>query len=170
MAGEPRFVREFSDLLRQSDPRRFRTQWHYPVLIGVGIIGELAAHKQSNRRTHAMAGTTEYVPAESLLDRVWLVRRGDQIRPDNYITLGQKQDCDIVIPEYTLSSRHCAFSRSAPLRIADLGSLNGTRLNGRRLDHRELYEVPNGSEVVLARLKFLCLSADGFIDHLRAAG
>ena len=47
------------------------------------------------------------------------------------ITIGRRHSNDVVIEDLTVSSHHCQVSdRSGHYRIRDLGSRNGTRLNG----------------------------------------
>jgi len=160
-------LREFAETLRTLGARRFRDEYGAPALVGVGLIGELAAQKEDPRHTHAMKGTTEYIPVQSLIDRVWLIRRTNYTRKDSYITVGSKSDCDVVIPEYTVSSRHCAFTMYGKLKVDDLGSLNGTNINLKKLERRELVEVPDGCSMTMARLVFACFTANGFVAHLR---
>lgn len=54
--------------------------------------------------------------------------------------LGRSQDCSLRLPDpYLLVSRyHCRIKVSAPfVAIQDLGSLNGTYINGGRIGHRD---------------------------------
>jgi len=45
--------------------------------------------------------------------------------------VGRKSDCDVVIPDSTVSSYHCNIVlESNCVRVIDLGSTNGTRING----------------------------------------
>jgi hypothetical protein len=53
--------------------------------------------------------------------------------------VGRDQFCDIVVPKHTVSRRHARFVRAADgYYVEDLASLNGTYLNGRRLEGRTL--------------------------------
>jgi hypothetical protein len=58
-----------------------------------------------------------------------LALRGDQV------LVGRSTECDLVLPDILLSRRHAElFRRTDGWWVRDLGSLNGTRLNGARLD------------------------------------
>jgi serine phosphatase RsbU (regulator of sigma subunit)/pSer/pThr/pTyr-binding forkhead associated (FHA) protein len=47
------------------------------------------------------------------------------------VVLGRSHDCDLILPDVLLSRRHAEILRSAGgWSLRDLGSLNGTRLNG----------------------------------------
>jgi pSer/pThr/pTyr-binding forkhead associated (FHA) protein len=70
-------------------------------------------------------------------------------------TIGRTPDCDIFLDDVTVSRRHAVVSRAdAAFAIEDLGSLNGTFLNRRRIERSSL---ENGDEVQIGkyRLTFL---------------
>lgn len=53
------------------------------------------------------------------------------------ITLGRSRDCDVFIPDQWLSRMHAEILRDpGGLQIMDLGSKNGTLVNGRKIDGR----------------------------------
>ncbi|MFI4946927.1 MAG: FHA domain-containing protein, partial [Burkholderiales bacterium] len=59
----------------------------------------------------------------------WFPMRGDRI------VLGRSRDCDLILPDVLLSRRHAELVRAEHgWLLRDLGSLNGTRLNGARLE------------------------------------
>jgi serine phosphatase RsbU (regulator of sigma subunit) len=59
----------------------------------------------------------------------WFPLRGDRI------VLGRSRDCDLILPDVLLSRRHAELVRADNgWLLRDLGSLNGTRLNGARLE------------------------------------
>ena len=63
----------------------------------------------------------------------WFPLRGDRI------VLGRSRDCDLILPDVLLSRRHAELVRADNgWLLRDLGSLNGTRLNGARVE-KEVY-------------------------------
>ena len=45
--------------------------------------------------------------------------------------VGRLEDCDIILPDASLSSHHCKIVKEANrIRVIDFGSTNGTRING----------------------------------------
>jgi sigma-B regulation protein RsbU (phosphoserine phosphatase) len=51
------------------------------------------------------------------------------------VVLGRSHDCDLILPDVLLSRRHAEIVRTARgWSLRDLGSLNGTRLNGVRVE------------------------------------
>jgi len=58
---------------------------------------------------------------------------------DQY-TIGRSEECDICIPDPTVSSLHCTLVRDpdGTYRVVDNGSTNGTRINGVRVEEQKL--------------------------------
>ena len=57
--------------------------------------------------------------------------------------LGRRQDCDLRIPTRDVSRRHCEIGpgeKRSEVIVRDLGSSNGTYVNGVRVDRKELTE------------------------------
>ncbi len=63
-----------------------------------------------------------------------------ELTEDNY-TIGRSEDCDICVPDPTISGDHCGLVREEDgiaYRAVDKGSTNGTRINGVRIDSQVL--------------------------------
>lgn len=72
--------------------------------------------------------------------------------------IGRRHDCDLRIPLMSVSRRHCQFNRDeGVLKIRDLGSRNGTYVNGKRIDEAV---IRAGDYIEVGPLKFL-LQIDG---------
>lgn len=53
----------------------------------------------------------------------------------NITVIGRRSDCDLCIPLDDVSRRHCQFDRNSEvLEVRDLGSRNGTFLNGKQIN------------------------------------
>jgi pSer/pThr/pTyr-binding forkhead associated (FHA) protein len=64
---------------------------------------------------------------------------GQTIEVTTRLLVGREQDCDLRLPCEFLSRHHCALLLDdCTLRIRDLGSKNGTFVNGRRIANREV--------------------------------
>jgi len=68
--------------------------------------------------------------------------------------LGRSRECDCVIDDQNVSRRHAELRRnsSGDWQIVDLGSTNGVKVNGRRIDTSRL--AP-GDEVALGTITFI---------------
>jgi pSer/pThr/pTyr-binding forkhead associated (FHA) protein len=57
----------------------------------------------------------------------------------NMTVIGRREDCDLRIPVGDVSRKHCRLVRTDDgIRIEDLGSSNGTYVNGQRIQESEL--------------------------------
>lgn len=64
--------------------------------------------------------------------------------------IGRGKDCDLVVPEPAVSTRHCRLERQADgFTLEDLGSTNGTFVNGLKLTPGKPSPVAYGTRVTL---------------------
>lgn len=69
----------------------------------------------------------------------------------NVTTAGRHPDADIFLDDVTVSRRHAQFLRDGNhFSVRDLGSLNGTYLNGERIDESALAD---GDEVQIGKYR-----------------
>ena len=67
------------------------------------------------------------------------------------VVIGRSKDCDIHVADPNVSRRHAEMRRHADRwSIADLGSTNGVKVNGRRVERAEL---ESGDEILLGTLE-----------------
>jgi pSer/pThr/pTyr-binding forkhead associated (FHA) protein len=68
------------------------------------------------------------------------------------IVLGRKEDCDVRLEHKSVSKMHCVIVKTdGLLLLRDLGSTNGTRVNGTRVRRAAL--LPN-DQISIAHFKF----------------
>lgn len=105
--------------------------------------------------------TQPTTPAEPPQADAWLVvsdghRRGTRFPlSGELVTAGRHPDSDIFLDDITVSRRHVEIKRAGSARtICDVGSLNGTYLNGERIDEAALAD---GDEVQIGKFKLAYL-------------
>ena len=90
--------------------------------------------------------------------------RRDFRLPSNVTVIGRRQDCDLCIPLMVVSRKHCEINKvKGRLTIRDLGSSNGTYINGKRIT--EEAEVKPGDYLQIGPLAF-GLQIDGTPEHI----
>ncbi len=73
-------------------------------------------------------------------------------------TVGRHPESDIFLDDITVSRRHVEFRREADsFHVHDVGSLNGTYVNGDRVDDAALQ---NGDEVRIGKFRLIFFASD----------
>jgi pSer/pThr/pTyr-binding forkhead associated (FHA) protein len=79
------------------------------------------------------------------------------------VTLGRTPNCEIVIDSSEASRQHARITlEHGRLTLEDLGSTNGTRLNGRRISQPE---VLGGGDIIVIGQTHLMVVAPGSAEH-----
>ncbi|MCA9623212.1 MAG: FHA domain-containing protein, partial [Myxococcales bacterium] len=126
---DPRYVAEFAELLRSMGPTSFKREFKRSMLVGYGLVSQQVDRPHGWRRRTLPSGdvSDEVEAVQSLVDRVWPVRKDPGGASGPKVLLGASAECDIVVPDYSISTRHCGFSfEPGRILITDLDSLNGT--------------------------------------------
>ena len=103
--------------------------------------------------------TTELEAGTALLVGVRGPNRGARFLLDrDVVTVGRHPDSDIFLDDITVSRRHAEFRRDANrFWVHDVGSLNGTYVNGERADDQILN---TGDEVQIGKFKLVAFLAE----------
>lgn len=73
-------------------------------------------------------------------------------------TLGRDPQSDIFLNDITVSRKHARIERKGGgVKLADVGSLNGTYVNGERVDETDLRK---GDEIQIGKFKMVFLSQE----------
>ena len=97
------------------------------------------------------------LPAPDPVERITVTFAGRQQEiASEHVVLGRSRECELRVPDLNVSRRHAEIHREAGAYwIHDLGSMNGTLVNGKRVDRTQLEDgdrITLGStEIVFAR-------------------
>jgi len=102
------------------------------------------------------AGPGEGLRGPTLVVRAGGGRAGESFRPTGGRTvIGRSPECEIFLDDVTVSRRHAELAKDGPtFTIRDLGSLNGTFVNKRRIESATL-EDDDEVQIGKYRLTFL---------------
>lgn len=69
--------------------------------------------------------------------------------------IGREGDCEIKIPDPSLSRNHCKIGvlEDGKFFISDLGSTNGTQINGELLPANEFFYLEDGDNLLIGKVK-----------------
>jgi pSer/pThr/pTyr-binding forkhead associated (FHA) protein len=67
------------------------------------------------------------------------------------VTIGRDSTCDVFLDDVTVSRKHATLQVGAEVVLQDLGSLNGTYVNRRRIDSEE--RLVDGDELQIGKFR-----------------
>jgi pSer/pThr/pTyr-binding forkhead associated (FHA) protein len=165
---------------QNSDNARFCSQCGTPLAQPAEQAGQAEAGDSTATMTFGVPGKSETdertalnpadaaavdaLPAGSAL---LVVQRGPgagsrYLLDTDLSTVGRHPESDIFLDDITVSRRHVEFRRDAgSFRVHDVGSLNGTYLNGDRVDDAELQ---NGDEVRIGKFRLIFFASDAKVS------
>jgi hypothetical protein len=164
VTGEGRYLDDYARELAEAGERAFRKVHAAPVLI---VIGKRA---RKPRRGSGIDTVTDRPTLHGLLNRVFpLASAGGE--PGGRLVVGRADDdgIDVVIPEASISKKHCTFAAQdgdGGVLLTDLGSTNGTSVNGEPVDGAAPIRLAGGETIGLGRLQLTFETAPGFVELL----
>jgi pSer/pThr/pTyr-binding forkhead associated (FHA) protein len=158
---------------QNSDNARFCSQCGTPLAQPAGdpaphdstatITFGAPAKSESDERASLNAADAAAVDALPAGSALLVVQRGPgagsrYLLDTDLSTVGRHPESDIFLDDITVSRRHVEFRREGGrFRVHDVGSLNGTYLNGDRVDDAELQ---NGDEVRIGKFRLIFFASD----------
>jgi pSer/pThr/pTyr-binding forkhead associated (FHA) protein len=161
---------------QNSDNARFCSQCGTPLATPTDPVGQQVpddatatitfgapSKADADERTSLNAADAAAVDALPAGSALLVVQRGPgagsrYLLDTDLSTVGRHPESDIFLDDITVSRRHVEFRReAATFRVHDVGSLNGTYLNGDRVDDAELQ---NGDEVRIGKFRLIFFASD----------
>lgn len=157
------YVRELADELRSLGPERFCREHPGPVLVVLGLAGELGSQRTQGT---AVITNADALTVTSLVGRVFPLVKTAYATPGP-ISIGRTAENDVAIPEYSISKQHCLVQvLGSEVRLSDCGSTNGTIVNGVRLEPRKPVVLRGGDKIVLGRFALGFYGPRDFLGYL----
>jgi hypothetical protein len=160
------YATEYKEELNRIGAPGFGRAYFQPVLVVLGMAGDM--------KNSSMDGGTGVIDVEGLFACGRLPGRVFPVaKPHNSargpITVGRTSENDIAIAEYSISRRHCIIARvETEYRLTDMGSKNGTVVDGVRLAAQKPLRLRGGETISFGRLMLVFYFTEGFIKHLQA--
>ncbi|HVZ73000.1 MAG TPA: FHA domain-containing protein [Polyangia bacterium] len=163
------YLDEYARELRRDGEKAFRKRHGQPVLIVTKAEKDGASPSSASVEVAVVADTSGWrLPAASLVGRVFVVSRGAFVDPGP-VTLGRTDGTELTIADKSVSKKHCVFEPAAGgLRITDLGSTNGTSVDGEPLPPNVPRALAGGETIDIGNFELVYQTADGFVAYLRA--
>jgi hypothetical protein len=161
------YATDYKEELQRLGPAGFQLAHLQPVLVTLGMAGEIEPSAASEG-TSVVNINDGIFACTRLTGRVFPV-----VKPPNSmrgpISVGRTSENDIAIPEYSVSKRHCIIARvDGEYRLTDMGSTNGTIVDGTPLLPQKPRRLKGGETISLGRLMLVFYFPEGFVRHLQA--
>jgi len=161
------YLDEFIRELRRDGDVAFRSHHSVPVIIVTRAAGEMK-NENAGAETTVMADTSGWrIQQVSLLNRIFAVSPG-AFEKTGPIVLGRADTADIVVPDDSVSKRHCVFEeRAGAMTITDCGSTNGTTVDELELPPNKPFVLGGGESLSMGNFSFLFQTPAGFVAYLK---
>jgi len=159
------YLQQYADQFRDIGVDSFKRMYPWPFLVALGMAGDLDHSNAS--------GTTLIRITDSVLERGVIAGRvfplvKARYAPKGPITIGRTSENDVVIPEFSVSRKHCFIAVvDGGYRITDWGSANGTLVNEHGIGKMTPSHLQGGEILTLGRLMLLFLPPRQFTEHVQ---
>lgn len=138
----------------------FSQRYAHPFMLGKEVLEEEFNFRTMVAREHTLS---QKAPEPPLRIRDWvlpIVKPGEALKDSTRIFLGRAPNNDLVVPHPTVSKLHAYFSRDHDRWwLVDVGSSNGTKMNGLRAPTRARVSLNDGDTLLFGRCAFTFMSA-----------
>jgi translation elongation factor P/translation initiation factor 5A len=154
--------------LKKRGEESFKNRYPHSFLVVVFIPPKESEEEEHHTRK---ASLSDYIPRKGRLSgmkAVPLVKTSRNVFSSK-ITVGRATNNDVIIRAQMISKAHATFllDDGDRVKLMDMGSANGTMVNGRRLKKREMVPVGSGDTVTFWRFVFEYQEMDAFVQLLK---
>jgi len=153
--------------LKRRGEESFKNRYPHPFLVVVFVPPEESEEEEHFTRK---ATFSDYIPRKGRLSgmkAIPLVKTSRNVFSSK-ITVGRATNNDVIIRAQMVSKAHAAFvlDDGERIKLMDMGSANGTMLNGKKLKKREMSAVDSGDTITFWRFVFEYQELDAFVRLL----
>jgi hypothetical protein len=136
------------------------------MVFNVSAIRDHLANKPSENLEDTFSGLND---DENFNQSIFALKKNrDSNSSANVFTIGRIIPNDIIIPDFTISKKHCSVRLiENSYYVTDLGSTNGTLIAGRLLQANESQVLNDGEFITIGRLGFVFMPPAKIYDLLR---
>ena len=169
ITGMTKHIDSYIELCKELGPSTFATEHGVAVLLGLGVVGSLAENgERGGAQTFLASLDMNSQETKAIYRRVWRIEKAPFGPESKNVRVGRSSDNDIIIPEYSISQRHCEFQRTSENAhlVMDLGAHNPTIVQGTQLKAFVPHPIETEDEIVLGRYLFEFLTARTFCQRV----
>lgn len=157
MTLETKMLGDFVPLAKALPEESFCQRFPHPFMLGKEVVEEEFAFRTVVSREATAAGAT---PAPMLRIRDWVLPIHKPGEGAPRVFLGRAPNNDLVVPHATVSKLHAYFTKDQDRWwLVDVGSSNGTKMNGMRAPPRAKVSLHDGDTLLFGRCAFQFISA-----------
>ena len=153
--------------LKRRGEESFKNRYPHPFLVVVFVPTEESEEQEHRTRK---ASLSDYVPRGGRLSgmkAIPLVKTSRNVFSSK-ITIGRATNNDVIVRAQMVSKAHATFvlDDGDQIKLMDMGSANGTMVNGKKLKKREMIPVASGDTITFWRFVFEYQELDAFVRLL----
>jgi len=160
-------LEELAGELAEFGREGFMQRYQHPFLVIVyAPPKESLAEESKTEQTDAR--DLDLDDMSSIAKRVIPLVKTSRNKFKSKITVGRDMSCDVIIRSSKISRQHAAFApkRKGRYELVDLGSANGTVLNGMRLGKNRSLMLKSGDMIAMWRFLFQYVELEAFLIML----
>jgi hypothetical protein len=153
--------------LKRRGEDSFKNRYPHPFLVVVFVPPE--EDEEEEHRTRK-ANLSDYIPRGGRLagmKAIPLVKTSRNVFSSK-ITVGRATNNDVIIRAQMVSKAHATFvlDDGDRIKLMDMGSANGTMVNGKKLKKRDMTAISSGDTITFWRYVFEYQELDDFVRLL----
>ncbi len=161
------FVGELARELDRIGENAFRQKYSHPFLVEVYRPKDDFEDDGDAQTGEVQSVDFSQEVSEWMIMKTIAVAKPDRGISESRVTVGRAKSNDIVLRGSKISKRHASFDKDKDQwRLMDMGSANGTAVNGNRLQKNQKAKIKSRDVISFWRYAFEFHEASSFIEFL----